>query len=76
MSAVASTGVVSAETAVADVEQQSLAAHVALCSQRYGDLNRRLSRIEAIQWKMLWANIGGFGAVLLVMLAAVLARIS
>ena len=31
-----------------DIETESLAAHVALCRERYGTLNRRLLRLEIL----------------------------
>jgi hypothetical protein len=33
-------------TAKADIEDENLEAHVALCGQRYADISKRLQRIE------------------------------
>ena len=39
---------IACEKGVSDIESRSLPAHVALCRERYGELNRRLLRLEIL----------------------------
>lgn len=39
---------IACEKGAGDIESRSLPAHVALCRERYGELNRRLLRLEIL----------------------------
>lgn len=61
--------------ALAGKESSDLETHVALCQHRYEALERRMGALERTLSRLLWTVAGGFGSVLVVMLAAILTRI-
>ena len=42
---------------------EELVAHEQLCAERYATIHKRLDRIEAMLWKLIWGIMTGFGAI-------------
>ena len=48
---------------------EELVAHEKLCAERYATIHERLDRIESMLMKLIWGALGGFGAIVLTVIA-------
>ena len=51
---------------------EELVAHEQLCAERYATIHKRLDRIEAMLWKLIWGIMAGFGAIAVAVVMSVL----